>query len=181
MKQYIQNNIRIQFLSRGIVRLEVGKKGVFCDKDTLLVANKSTFDGVDVNVVSKSDGTYVECGDVMVFVPTDAKSLVGVKVFVGGKIAYVYKFLRNSGELPALDKTPEVFPVADNPRVVLPDGGYRPNGQNNNGYVIDDNACDVYLLVCRGNAAKLRRLYVELTGRPELVRLASLGSWNSRY
>ena len=57
MKQYIQNNIRIQFLSRGIVRLEVGKKGVFCDKDTLLVANKSTLDGVDVNVVSKSDGT----------------------------------------------------------------------------------------------------------------------------
>ena len=181
MKQYIQNNIRIQFLSQDVVRLEVGKKGVFCDKDTLLVANKSAFDGVDVNVVTKSDGTYVECGDVMVFVPTDAKSLVGVKVFVGGKIAYVYKFLRNSGELPSLDKTPEVFPVADNPRVVLPDGGYRPNGQNNNGYVIDDNACDVYLLVCRGNAAKLRRLYVELTGRPELVRLATLGSWNSRY
>ena len=91
MKQYIQNNIRIQFLSRDVIRLEVGKKGVFCDKDTLLVANKSAFDGVDVNVVTKSDGTYVECGDVTVFVPTDAGSLVGVKVFVDGKIAYVYK------------------------------------------------------------------------------------------
>ena len=181
MRQYIQNNIKIQFLSQDVVRLEVGKKGVFCDKDTLLVANKSTFEGVDVNVVAKSDGAYVECDDVMVFVPADAKSLVGVKVFVDGKIAYVYKFLRNSGELPDLDKTPEAFPLADNPRVVLPDGGYQPNGQNNNGYVIDDNACDVYLLVCRGNAAKLRRLYVELTGRPELVRLATLGSWNSRY
>lgn len=181
MKQYIQNNIRIQFLSQDVVRLEVGKKGVFCDKDTLLVANKSTFEGAEANIVAKSDGTYVECGDVTVFVPTDAKSLVGVKALVDGKIAYVYKFLRNSGELPALDKTPEVFALADNPRVVLPEGGYRPNGQKNNGYNIDDNASDVYLLVCRGDAAKLRRLYVELTGRPELVRLATLGSWNSRY
>ena len=133
MKQYIQNNIRIQFLSKDIVRLEVGKKGVFCDEDTLLVAGKSTFDGVDVNVVAKPDGAYVTCDNVTVFVPADAKSLVGVKALVDGKIAYVYKFLRNSGELPALDKTPEVFALADNPRVVLPEGGYRPNGQKNNG------------------------------------------------
>ena len=51
MKQYIQNNIRIWFLSRDIVRLEVGKKGVFCDKDTLLVASKSAFDGEDAEVI----------------------------------------------------------------------------------------------------------------------------------
>ena len=120
MKQYIQDNIRIHFLSRDIVRLEVGKKGVFCDKDTLLVASKSAFDGEDAEVVTKSDGAYITCGDVTVFVPAEAKSLVGVKAFVDGKIAYVYKFLRNSGELPAIDKTPEVFPLADNPRVVLP-------------------------------------------------------------
>lgn len=181
MKQYIQDNIRIHFLSRDIVRLEVGKKGVFCDKDTLLVASKSAFDGEDAEVVTKSDGAYITCGDVTVFVPAEAKSLVGVKAFVDGKIAYVYKFLRNSGELPAIDKTPEVFPLADNPRVVLPDGGYQPNGLKNSGYVIDDNAPDVYLLVCRGNAAKLRKLYVGLTGRAELVRLSTLGSWNSRY
>ena len=82
MKQYIQNNIRIQFLSKDIVRLEVGKKGVFCDEDTLLVAGKSTFDGVDVNVVAKPDGAYVTCDNVTVFVPADAKSLVGVKALV---------------------------------------------------------------------------------------------------
>lgn len=128
------------------------KKGAFCDKDTLLVASKSAFDGEDAEVVTKSDGAYITCGDVTVFVPADAKSLVGVKAFVDGKIAYVYKFLRNSGELPAIDKTPEVFPLADNPRVVLPDGGYRPNGLKNSGYVIDDNASDLYLLVCRSDS-----------------------------
>ena len=181
MKGYIQNNIRVQFLSDDIVRLEVGKKGVFCDKDTLLVASKSAFDGVDASVSMKSDGAYITHNDVTVFVPTEAKSLVGTKLLVDGKIAYVYKFLRNSGELPALDKTPEVFALADNPRVVLPEEGYAPNEQKDNGYEIDANASDVYLLVCRGNAAKLRKLYVELTGRAELVRLSTLGNWNSRY
>ena len=53
MKGYIQNNFRVQFLSDDIVRLEVGKKGVFCDKDTLLVASKSAFDGVGASVSVK--------------------------------------------------------------------------------------------------------------------------------
>ena len=181
MKQFVRDNIRIQFLSEDIVRLEASKKGVFCDGDTMLVANKTAFDGVEITVNEKSDGAYVTHGDVTVFVPAEAKNLSGAKLILDGKIAYVYKNLRNSGELPALDKTPDVFAVADNPRVVLPEGGYAPNTQKNNGFVIDEKAQDVYLLVCRKNAAKLRKLYVELTGRAELVRLATLGNWNSRY
>lgn len=86
----------------------------------MLVANKAAFDGVEITVNEKSDGAYVTHGDITVFVPAEAKNLSGAKLILDGKIAYVYKFLRNSGELPALDKTPEVFPVADNPRVVLP-------------------------------------------------------------
>ena len=181
MKNYIQSNVRVQFLSEEIVRLELGKKGVFCDENTLFVAAKSDFDGVEIDVVNKPDGTYVTHGNVSVFVPAEAKNLSGAKLFVDGKIEYVYKFLRNSGELPALDKTPAVFALSDNPRVVLPAEGYAPVEQNGNGYVIDDKAVDVYLLVCRGDAAKLRKLYVQLTGRAELVRMGTLGCWNSRY
>lgn len=181
MKEYIQDNIRVQFLSDEIVRLELGKKGVFCDKDTLLVAAKSTFAPQEVDIVHDVHGTYVTRGDVTVYVPEGGKTLGGIEVSLYGKTAYVYKFLRNSGELPPLDKTPDIFALADNPRVVLPEGGYAPNGQKNNGYTVEANANDVYLLVCNGNVAKLRKLYVELTGRAELVRLSTLGNWNSRY
>ena len=37
------------------------------------------------------------------------------------------------------------------------------------------------MLLCGKDAKKLRRLYVELTGRNELVRLSTLGGWNSKY
>ncbi|MCH5351257.1 MAG: hypothetical protein J1F39_04760, partial [Clostridiales bacterium] len=34
---------------------------------------------------------------------------------------------------------------------------------------------------CNGDAKVLRKLYVELTGRNEMVRLSTLGGWNSKY
>ena len=89
MKQFVRDNIRIQFLSEDIVRLEAGKKGVFCDGDTMLVANKTAFDGVEITVNEKSDGAYVTHGDVTVFVPAEAKNLSGAKLILDGKIAYV--------------------------------------------------------------------------------------------
>lgn len=181
MKEYIYNDIRVKFYSDDIVRLEVAKNGVFCDKDTFLVASKSGFKGVDVEVKTGDDGVTVTHGDITVFIPKKAKSLVGITLSVNGKTEYVYKNLRNSGELPLMDKTPVVFPLADTPRVIVPDGGYTFVNEPNNGYVIEKGVQDVYLLVCRKDGAKLRKLYVELTGRPELVRLSTLGSWNSRY
>lgn len=181
MKEYVRENIRIQFLSDDIVRLEEGKKGVFCDDDTLLLAAKSTFAAQEAEVAVKPDGTYVTRGDVTVFVPAGTKTLGGIKVLLNEKKAYVYKNLRNSGELPPFNKTPDIFPLADNPRVISPEGGYASDGRKNSGYTLESNVKDVYLLICRGNAAKLRKLYVELTGRSELVRLSTLGSWNSRY
>ncbi len=181
MKEYVYSDIRVKFLSDDIVRLEVSSNGVFCDSDTMLVANKSAFHGEKADVKISDDGAYVTCGAVTVFIPAGAKSLVGVKATVDGKTEYVYKKLSNSGELPPMSKTPVVFALADTPRVIAPKCGYTPVNLPDNGYVIEKNVQDVYLLLCRKNGAKLRKLYVELTGRAELVRLSSLGSWNSRY
>ena len=121
MKQFVRDNIRIQFLSEDIVRLEAGKKGVFCDGDTMLVANKTAFDGVEITVNEKSDGAYVTHGDITVFVPAEAKNLSGAKLILDGKIAYVYKNLRNSGELPTCLPLPTIrvwlCPKAAMPRI----------------------------------------------------------------
>ena len=181
MKQYVSGNIRIQFLTKDIARIEVGKKDGFCDADTFLVPTKSGFVCEDVEVSARGGFASVVCGDVTVSIPQDATNLRDVKLFADGELRYSYKSLSNSGELPKPDKTPFVFAVADHPRVTLPNGGYTFNRVKNNGFVVEERVQDVYLLVCRGDARKLRQLYVDLCGKTEMPRLSTLGSWNSRY
>lgn len=137
MKEYVYNDIRVKFLSDDIVRLEVSSNGVFCDSDTMLVANESAFHGEKADVKISDDGAYVTRGAVTVFIPAGAKSLVGVKATVDGKTEYVYKKLSNSGELPPMSKTPVVFALADTPRVIAPKCGYTPVNLPDNGYVIE--------------------------------------------
>ena len=92
---------------------------------------------------------------------------------------YTYKKIKNSGELPPLYKTPEVFAISDTPRITVPEGGY--SSERKGEYTVEENVEDIYLLLCEKDAKLLRKLYVELTGKPELVRLSTLGGWNSKY
>lgn len=177
MEQFIYNNIRIQFLDKDIVRIECSNNGKFCDENTFLVANKTNYAATQV-AYTQEEG--VICfGEYELYIPVNGKSLSGIRLEKNGKKVYAYKKLANSGELPPLDKTPEVFALSDTPRIIVPDGGYSENRNGN--YVITENVLDVYLLLCQKDAKKLRRLYLELTGRSELVRLSTLGSWNSKY
>lgn len=181
MKQYQNGSVRIQFLTKDIVRIEIAKKGAFNDANTLFIPTKADFVLEDVEVSARQGFASVVCGDVTVSVPQDATSLKDVKLYSDGELRYSYKSLVNSGELPKPEKTPYVYAVIDSPRVTLPEGGYSYNPIKNNGYIIDERAQDLYLLVCRGDAKKLRQLYVELCGRAEMPRLSTLASWNSRY
>ena len=176
MNQFIINSIRVQLLNEDIVRIEYAKNGKFCDDNTFFMPNKTDYkDDVEY---SENDG--VVCfGEYELYIPENAKSLTGVRLEKNGQRVYTYKKLANSGELPALDKTPEVFAISDTPRIIVPEGGYSVNRKGE--YKVEENVQDVYLLLCQKNAKKLRKLYVELTGRCELVRLSTLGGWNSKY
>lgn len=181
MKQFVIGKIRVQFLSKEIVRLEYCKKN-FCDENTFLIPNKSNYANVDVD--AQLFGNVVVCGDYAIYVTDGARGLSGIYITKKAQKVYTCKKndLVNSGELPTPSKTPQVFAVADNPRIIVPEGGYTYRGKKkNSGYKIQENVQDVYLLLCDGDAKKLRQLYVELTGRCELVRLATLGGWNSKY
>lgn len=62
---------------------------------------------------------------------------------------------------------------------LLPEGGYSAAREGE--FTVEESAQDVYLLLCGGDYRKLRALYVQLTGRCALVRLSTLGAWNSKY
>ncbi len=176
MEQIIYGNIRVQILSENIVRIEYGKNGSFCDENTFFIPNKTAYTGG----VSYTQEEGVICfGEYELFLPENAQSLKGVRLEKNGKKVYTYKKLANSGELPALDETPEVFALSDTPRIIVPEGGYSVDRKGE--YIVEENAEDIYLLLCEGDAKKLRKLFVELTGKSELVRLSTLGGWNSKY
>ncbi len=173
-------NIRVQLLSENLIRLEYGRRGRFCDKNTLHIPDRSIF--ADAEVAYSLEENVLCFGEYALYIPENARSLHGIRLEKQGKRVYAYKKLINSGELPRPQNTPAVFALADNPRITLPEKGYgaRPKGKGS-GYRVQENVQDIYLLLCDGDAKKLRQLFVTLTGRSEMVRLANLGSWNSKY
>lgn len=176
MTQFIIGSIRVQLLREDIVRIEYGKGGAFCDEDTFLIPNRS---GYAATTVPAAEAEGVICfGEYELYIPPQAGGLAGVRLEKNGRRVYTCKRLKNSGELPPIDKTPEVFALADTPRILVPRGGY--SASRTGEYKVAD-AQDIYLFLCQKDCKKLRRLYVGLTGRCELVRLSTLGGWNSKY
>ncbi len=177
MEQIIIGDVRIQLLSDEIIRIEYGKNGEFCDDNTFFIPDKAQY--AAYGTAYSVEENVICFGDYELYVPENAKGLAGVKLDKNGKKVYSYGTLKNSGELPPLDKTPAAFAICDTPRIIVPQGGYSVERKGE--YVVRENVQDVYILLCDKDAKKLRRLYVELTGRPELVRLSTLGGWNSKY
>ncbi len=177
MENIVIGNIRVQLLSDDLVRIEYGKNGRFENRNTFFIPNRSDYEKTEVAYTVEEN---VVCfGECELYIPEDGKSLSGVRLEKNGKKVYTYKKLANSGELPPLDKTPDVFALSDTPRIIVPEGGY--SSARKGEYEVIENVQDIYLLLCGGDAKKLRKLYVELTGKCEMVRLSTLGSWNSKY
>jgi len=177
MERFTYGNVRVQLLSEDIVRIEYANGGKFCDENTFFIPNKTNYEN---NEVAYTQENGVICfGEYELYIPENAKSLSGVRLEKNGKKIYTYKKLKNSGELPPLDKTPEVFAISDTPRIIVPEGGYSASAKGK--YKVTENVQDIYLLLCQKDAKKLRKLYVELTGKCEMVRLSTLGGWNSKY
>lgn len=153
--QVIAGSLRVQFLSEDIVRVEYAADKKFFDGQTLFIPSRREFAGFGGFTVRKeSDGTEVLFSDWKLVLPADASGLGNVVLFRGAKRIRSLRGIKNTGELPPLGKTPEVFALADAPRIVLPEGGY--SAWRKSEYVVQKNVQDVYLLLCQKDAKKLR-------------------------
>lgn len=180
--EYRTENYRVQLLGKDIVRIECSEEQKFCDEETLFIPARSAAGGGEFTAADVRGGVRLAFGGYELFLPRGGQGLRGVVLSRDGKTVYRCRDLSNTGELPPLSKTPEVYAVCDTPRIRIPAGGYAYRGEiGNSGYVIEEDAQDIYLLLCGRDAKKLRRLYVALTGRCPLVRLSVLGAWNSKY
>ena len=182
-KEIIVDKIRIQILSNDILRIEYNEKNKFLDEDTFFIPNRNNY-SFDGNVESYENNEFivVKFNNLEINIPKNNNGLKDVFVYSlkENRKVYIYKNIKNNGELPLLDKTPYIYSIIDNPRIVCPKEGYSYINKNNK-FKIERNVKDIYLLVCENDAKKLRQLFVELTGRNEMVRLSTLGLWSSRY
>lgn len=170
----IIGNIRCQQLGDDILRIEVKTPNGFLDENTFFIPSRNEIKVKQIEKDEDEDYIYISFKPYIIKVPRDAKSLNGLIVFNNGSKVYEYDSkLKNTGELPSMFETPVIFPLLDSPRIVM-DG---LNGIK----TLEENALDLYLLKTDGDPYKLRRLYVELTGRTPLLRRGALGVWNSRY
>lgn len=178
----IFNKIRIQLFSNDIIRLEYNKDKCFFDGQSLFIINRDALIEDNDYSIKKENGYYIiSYKEVNIYLKESGISLKGTFIKDNNsKVIYKYRPLLNQGELPPVNHTPEVFPLSDNPRIIIPPAGYSYD-EHGEPFVVEENCEDVYLILARKNHRLLRKRYVELTGRNELVRLSTLGLWNSKY
>ena len=73
--------------------------------------------------------------------------------------------------------SPEIFPLMDSPRVLIPEGGYSPGADE---FVVEDEVKDLYLLVCEKDHLKLRKQMISITGKNKLPRFRNFGLFASK-
>lgn len=199
-------NFRLQILDDSTVRFEYKYNNPifhtydWLDDDTLFVPNRTDYEGLQNYTVTRDNTlTTVVFNDIKIVIPNNIKAdLLGITVYrhIDGKDTLIYEstdHTDNTGELPKPNDTKDAFEFIDYPRIIEPPFGYSESNlyvepycshlkyfKNTCGFEIQKHR-DIYLTFPRGNARALRQQYRNLAGASELVRLSTLGAWDSRY
>jgi hypothetical protein len=197
------NNIRIQFISDSLVRVELRGPNGFEDRSTFHIADRSGPGAHWKGVVWDTNGVLeLKTAGYSVWIPVVKattiagagethtfrlpNTLLGLAVASanGDKILYYYAGgLTNNAWLPAPSEHPQVWSFADTPRLVPPKWGLTPppKPMPNGGWDLGNNAPDVYVFIPHGDYFQLRRDFLKLTGPAEMPPLYTFGAWDSRW
>jgi len=182
MENIIINDLRIQILDNNLVRIEKKYNGTFEDNNTFFIPNRSNYFGCEYKIIKEENYTIISFGEYNLFVPNNKQYS---KIYIknkDGAIIYKFKKIENSGELPRPYNTPDVFALNDAPHIIMPVEGYTIKSfKNKKAYKVLENKLDLYLFLINKDYRLLRKMFIELTGRVDLVRMQTLGLWNSRY
>lgn len=181
---FLIGKIKVEILDDSTIRLQKESGGGFLDENTFFIPRRGAYKGPKEKVESKKEGDRLSIywGNRELRIPLKADSYKEIELWLKGEKAYEYAYKENVSDLGRPGLTPQVYQVTDGPRIIVPSHGYRADSTSSStsDYAIDPSY-DVYLLIPEGDPLLLRRLYVALTGRIPLLRLANLGAWDSRY
>ena len=184
-REVVVGDVRVQFLSPTLVRLEARGPNGFEDRCTFVVIDRD-WPGTAHEVSRTAEHTVIDAESYRVLVPDEGESLSGTKVLApDGSVLYAA-----DGELPPRSFLPgpaepvSVWVMGDMPRIVPPGWGATPapSPRADSGWDTGNDAADVYVFVPGdGGYRQLRRDLLKLTGPVELPPLYTFGLWMSRY
>ena len=167
-------HLKIYSLENNIIRFEYSPNDHFTTQESLFVAHKKiSNEELDFKIDSKVTFGYKGYS----FFFEEDKPLETFKIYRGDKIVYSYRDIKNSWELPLPNKTPEIFPLMDSPRLLIPSDGYT---KDNEGFILEKDVKDLFILICEKDHLLLRRQFISLTGKNKLPRLKNFGLFASR-
>ena len=190
--------VRVELLSDTVIRVEEKVNGSFEDRTTLVAVGRDDFPGVKATVSETGTVITAKTANYTVRLNKNSTSLVADPVEVtdkSGKLVWKYSYKNKGGTvpihgfytlLPDPGDTPEVFALADAPRVIPAAKGAAYAGSNDtySGWkqtLANDEYKDVYLFLTDSSAMQLRGDIVTLTGRAPISNIKTFGSWFSRY
>lgn len=185
---FLTGNVRIQLLSRSLVRLELKGPEGFEDRPTFHIIDRD-WPGTKFTLYTNGNIIEIRTTNYIVYVPQNAPSLDGIFVRrLHLKTLYRYDgVLANSVWLPGPSDHPQVWSFADTPRIIPPKWGLTPAPPDNtdrpqtSGWDLDNDAPDVYVFVPRGDYFQLRADFLKLTGPSEMPPLYAFGAFDSRW
>jgi alpha-glucosidase (family GH31 glycosyl hydrolase) len=185
--EFVSGNVRIQFLSNSLLRVEEKSPNGFEDRPTFQVVGRD-WPGVSFGVREEAGNLVLTNAAFLVTLPRQAESLSQVTVrSVNGDLLYAGREgLPALRSLPAPSVQNPVWLMADTPRIIPPALGAVPPPGNeqdpNSGWDLGSDAKDVYVFAPgQGGYAQLRRDFLHLTGPVPLPPLFTFGYWHSRY
>lgn len=184
-KEAIVGNVRVQFLSPTLVRLEEkGPKG-FEDRTTFTVVQRK-WSGCSFSKQKQGSLTILATANYTVAIPRDGRALAGTVVYADNKPLFTMpdNGVPADGFLPAPASSQILFTVSDTPRIIPPKWGATPppKAEPNSGWDLSNSAPDVYVFVrTTGNYPALRKEFLKLTGPVPKPPLFTFGFIDSRY
>ena len=185
----VVGEIRVQVLSSSLVRIEQKGPRGFEDRETFHII-KRNWAGTDVKREITESTVRISTAGFSVIVPDNANGFSGIAIVSndGRELWSADKLDSNFFEdnrrwLPGPSDKVDVWAVCDTPRYIPAINGYSPAPGNSkdNGWDLGNDAKDVYVFLPGGDMKRLRKEFLDLTGRAGIMPLYAFGGWDSRY
>ena len=181
----VVGDLRIQFLSPTLVRLEQRGPNGFEDRNTFTIVKRPrAANGAEKR--SSGRGVVLHRGGIEVDIP-DTATLKGVVVKIHGSVAYTCDGSVPPTEFfPGPGNMPNAIAIADNPRIIPAKWGATAAPVNTrkfkdtSGWDLTNQALDIYVFLPK-SYEQFRKEFLSLTGPTELPPLYTFGLWHSRY
>jgi alpha-glucosidase (family GH31 glycosyl hydrolase) len=185
--EVIVGSMRLQALSKNLIRIEQRGPHGFENRNTFTVVNRN-WPGEPINRQEQDSQTVLITSQCRIVLPKNGHSLEGIQIQLKSeKNNFRFKGIPPRDFIPGPVSNDQLWILADSPRLVPPEWGATPPPEQfkdlpASGWDTTNNAEDVYVFILeRGQYERFRNDFLKLTGPTPMPPLFAFGLWNSRY